>query len=54
MHLTGGTYSSRLKYLLLCGSVVFHERDTVFKEWWYEFLPEDAYAPVKDFNFTDA
>ena len=52
-HLTGRTYSSRIKYLLLCGSVVFASRDLECKEWWYRFLPDDAYVPVHNADFGD-
>lgn len=34
LHLQGNTYSSRLKYLLLCGSVVFVPQQE-YEEWWY-------------------
>ena len=38
LHLQGNTYSSRLKYLLLCGSVVFMPQQE-FEEWWYPAFP---------------
>ncbi len=38
LHLRGNTYSSRLKYLLLCGSVVFMPRQE-YEEWWYPAIP---------------
>ena len=38
LHLQGNTYSSRLKYLLLCGSAVFMPQQE-FEEWWYPAIP---------------
>lgn len=38
LHLQGNTYSSRLKYLLLCGSVVFMPQQE-YEEWWYPAIP---------------
>ena len=46
LHLQGNTYSSRLKYLLLCGSVVFMPQQE-FEEWWYPAFPT---ADVVDEN----
>jgi len=37
VHLPGNTYSSRLKYLLLCGSVVFAP-PMEWEEWWHHRL----------------
>ena len=53
-HMRGNTYSSRFKYLLLCGSVVLAEENPIHNEWWYEFLPKDAIVPLKDQFYTDA
>lgn len=40
LHLQGNTYSSRLKYLLLCGSVVFMPQQE-YEEWWYPAIPSN-------------
>ena len=54
VHLEGWTYSSRLKYLMLCGSPVFLAPRR-FNEWWYAAL-DNLYIPVEPFfaNFTAA
>ena len=54
LHMRGCTYSSRLKYLLLCGSVVFTQQNPYNEEWWYDFLPTNAYVPLQDLYFQDA
>ena len=38
LHLQGNTYSSRLKYLLLCGSIVFMPQQE-YEEWWHPAIP---------------
>ena len=38
LHLQGNTYSSRLKYLLMCGSVVLMPQQE-YEEWWYPAIP---------------
>lgn len=47
LHLQGNTYSSRLKYLLLCGSVVFMPQQE-FEEWWYPAIPAADTAIVSN------
>ena len=38
LHIEGGSYSSRLKYLLLCGSTVIYDRGNHWDEYWYHLL----------------
>jgi hypothetical protein len=38
IHFQGNTYSSRLKYLLLCGSLVIMPQQE-YEEWWYPAIP---------------
>ncbi|CAF1010659.1 unnamed protein product [Adineta steineri] len=38
LHLEGNTYSSRLKYLLLCGSSVVYDPIEHYEEYWYHLL----------------
>ncbi len=40
LHLQGNTYSSRLKYLMLCGSVVFMPQQE-YEEWWYPAITSE-------------
>jgi hypothetical protein len=47
LHLRGNTSSNRLKYLLLCGSIVIMpEQD--FEEWWSPAIPPGLIVRVKD------
>jgi len=50
--LEGNTYSSRLKYLLLCGSVVFMNPVT-WHEWWTQQLTSEHVAQVRP-DWTDS
>ena len=43
LHLRGNTYSSRLKYLLLCGSVVLMPEQE-YEEWWSPAVPSKESA----------
>ena len=50
LHLPGATYSARLKYLLLCGSVVFcvTRPSGKYREFWYNFLEDEVNVHMLD------
>jgi len=49
MHFDGNSYSSRLKYLMACGSVVFKQKSD-WVEWWSAWAPD--YAPLDEEIFV--